>query len=410
MTQSPPKLLLCYVSGLDLRRVSAEATPFLSGALARRPWAEMTNLPSNELLPTMLTGVYPPRHGVWGVRLRADPGEGDRRRLVDLLPDVVTTTAQCVVHALTGGCDLAAVPPRRRRRFHITRTKYVRRRRPRRVLPRIGPVESLIGVVGNDRSRYLFSSATDPRRLLGRVGSGRYVLDVLELYSLDRFQQWNLDRPGAVRGYYGRVDEFLERLEARCRAAGVTLAVLSDHGHEAVREAVDLRAGLADLRLPETEYSFFLELSIARFWFHSPRARERIDGMLSATPRVRMLGADELRELHLEFTDGRYGDRIAVAEPGTIFFPHDFHQPLANWALGLTDRKQWRRILDPRQRANHGYLPQHPCERGFLLLLDEGFTATRARMELIDVAPSALAVLDIEPPGTMDGRAAFARR
>jgi arylsulfatase A-like enzyme len=31
-------------------------------------------------------------------------------------------------------------------------------------------------------------------------------------------------------------------------------------------------------------------------------------------------------------------------------------------------------------------------------------------MELIDVAPSALAVLDIEPPGTMDGRAAFARR
>jgi hypothetical protein len=407
--ESPPKLLLCYVSGLDLRRVDADATPFLSGALERLPWAEMTNLPSNELLPTMLTGVYPPRHGVWGVRLASSSAPTDGRRAVDLLPDLVTTTAQCVVHALSGGCDLAAIPPRRRRRFRITRTKYVRRRRPRQVLPRIGPVQSLIGAVGPDRSRYLFSSATDPLRLLGRTGAGRYLLEVLELYSLDRVQQWNLDRPAVVRDYYRRVDEFLRRLHAGCRAAGVTLAVLSDHGHEAVRRSVDLRARLGRLELDETEYSFFLELSIVRFWFHSARARERIDGMLAALPHAQMLDADDLRRLHLGFENGDYGERVAVAEPGTIFFPHDFHQPVANWVLGLTDRKQWRRVLDPRQRSNHGYLPQHPCERGFLLLADDGFTATRNRIELIDVAPSVLSLLGLEPPAEMRGRPVFAR-
>jgi hypothetical protein len=132
--------------------------------------------------------------------------------------------------------------------------------------------------------------------------------------------------------------------------------------------------------------------------------------MLSALANVRVLTAAKLEELHLGFEDSRYGERVAVAEPGTIFFPHDFHQPLANWFLGLTDGKQRRRILDPRQRSNHGYLPHHECERGFLLLLDERFRAVQDAMELIDVAPSVLSILNAGRPATMEGRPIFAVR
>lgn len=42
-------LLVCYISGTDLRRIDPEATPFLAGAMASNPWTVYRNLPSNEL-------------------------------------------------------------------------------------------------------------------------------------------------------------------------------------------------------------------------------------------------------------------------------------------------------------------------------------------------------------------------
>ena len=76
------KLLVCYISGLDRRRLHSETTPFLAQSLAAYPSATMTNLPSNELLPTMLTGMYPDRHGVWGREAAAVPRPGSQRAVV----------------------------------------------------------------------------------------------------------------------------------------------------------------------------------------------------------------------------------------------------------------------------------------------------------------------------------------
>jgi hypothetical protein len=401
------KILLCYVSGLDRRRVDAASTPFLWRAFDTYCWAELQNLPSNELLPTILTGVYPQQHGVWGVRLRPGANGGARKRWVDFLPDLVTTSVQCAAHLLTGEHDLAAIPPHRRRKFEITRTKYVRRKRPHEVLGAINGFPSLLGVLGPD-SRYVYSNTSRPARsLLSRVGNGEHALEVLELYSLDRYQQWNLQRDRGLRRFYRTIDAFIERLGDKCRAHGVTLIVLSDHGHEAVIDSIDLKDRLRRLGLDANEYSYFLELPIVRFWFHSGRARERILDLLEETDDVRLCPPEELARYGLALGPA-YGEAVAVVAPGRIFFPHDFHQPLANLWLGLTDAKQLPRVLDPRQRSNHGYLPHNECERGAMLVLDHTWRALQPRMALVDVAPSILRMLDVAPPGTMTGAAIFA--
>lgn len=407
MVSPTPRLFLCYLSGLDLRQVDAGTTPFLAGALASQAWARLRNLPSNELLPTMLTGVYPARHGVWGVRLRRGKEGSTLDWVLDRTPDLLTTTIQCVAHQLTNRYDLPAIPPRRRRHFEITRTKYVRRRRPHQVLGSIGGALSVLGVLGPAQSRYRFSSATHPEReLLPSLRIGEVALDVLELYSLDRYQQWQLNND-RVRGYYGRIDRFLAALHQRCRAADTTLMVLSDHGHEPVRGSIDLVQKVAALGLGKGDFSHFLELSLVRFWCHSDRARERIPALLRTLPHVSLLSPADLGRYHLGFDDGQYGEIIAITEPGYIFFPHDFYQPLANLWLALSDSKQVARLADARQRHNHGYLPDHACERGFLAVLDERCVLRQADIELIDVAPSLLGLLGVSPPATMQGRAAF---
>ena len=88
------RLVCCYISGLDLRRVAESHTPFLSAARERYPFAPFVNLPSNELFPTLVTGVDPAVHGVWGVRLD-DAGQPAKvPGLLALLPDALATTIQ----------------------------------------------------------------------------------------------------------------------------------------------------------------------------------------------------------------------------------------------------------------------------------------------------------------------------
>lgn len=403
------KLFVLYLTALDLRWMDGKNTPYLATVLDTCPWARMSNYPGNDLLPTILTGTYPPEHGVWGVRL-GNNGRESGTRWTHKLPDILTTTAQCFAHLCTGEFDLAAIPPWRRCRFENTRSKYRRFKRPVEVLYNIAGAPSVLGLIGEDQSRYQFKSPTHPiRRLLPHIGGGNYTLDWLELYSLNQLQQWNMDRPDAIRTYYRKMDLFVERLHAKCQSSGVTLILLNDHGHEAVRESIDLMGPVGKLALRHDEYTFFLEVSTVRFWFHTERARERIQGLLYELEHLNILSPGDREQMHLPFQDNRYGELIAILDPGYIFFPHDFYQPLANLYLGLNDWKQFRRVLDPRQRSNCGYLPQHASEKGFMLLMDASYTAARPQMELIDAAPSLLSLLGREQPDFMKGSPVFKR-
>ena len=99
-----------------------------------------------------------------------------------------------------------------------------------------------------------------------------------------------------------------------------------------------------------------------------------------------------------------YGDVYFYAEPGYILFPNDFYQPIANVALSLLDRHQRCRLWNPRHRGDHGYFPEHACERGFMILADENFSTSLDSAALVDFAPSVLALLGQERPDSMKGR------
>jgi len=401
-------LLLCYISGLDLRRINPTNTPFISESLNLFPNVTITNLPSNDLVPTILTGTYPPEHGMWGVKLKDKFSESLVSKLTGLLPDIATTTVQCLLHFLTGSFDLAAIPPRRRRLFELKRTKYVRRTKLTEALLRIGGVESCLSIVGREKSSYFFSNTSDPNgNLLNKLASGSYLLEILELYSLDLVQQWNLDRTPMVGKFYSRIDRFLSSLQERCKNNNTTLAILSDHGHEEIKGSIDIRGELRKLNLSEDEYNFFIDVSMARFWFLTDRAREKVIAMLSEMGNTTLLTPQDMEKYHLSFPDNRYGEVFSITEPGYIFFPHDFYQPLANLFLGLYDSRQRSRLWNPRHRGTHGYLPQHESERGILIVFDKNYRSSTDQIELIDVAPSILGILGYKKPEFMKGLPVF---
>lgn len=402
------RVLVCYVSGLDLRRVSARATPFIAASLTEYPWKRYTNLPSNELFPTLVTGVDPTVHGVWGVRYHGGAQHAVPPGPARHLPPAVATTIQCFRHFKDNTYDLAAIEPRRRASFDITRTKYKRRNKHPEALFEIGGVPTVLGLVGSGQGQYAYSSAADPiTDVLPIVCEEDLTVEILELYSLDRFQQWNLHDLDAVESFYGRIDEFLRALNDKCAERGAVLLLLSDHGHEPVVGSFDLKEGLEELGVTSDDLTYFIEVSNARFWFHSPAAAEKVTHWLRGLPNGRLLDYREMDQFGVPLTDGTYGEAFFFLDAGHVFFPHDFYHPLANAFLGLSDPNQRSRLRDPRHKGNHGHLPHFEAETSFMLLIDPDYSADGEPADILDVAPTILEIAGFDRAEGMSGRAVF---
>jgi hypothetical protein len=81
---------------------------------------------------------------------------------------------------------------------------------------------------------------------------------------------------------------------------------------------------------------------MARFWFFSDAARKAISARVAELDYARILSDDELREFGVYFPDHRYGEVVALLEPGCIV------------AEGGFNGKGWRPV------GMHGYHPDDP--------------------------------------------------
>ena len=404
MAQFNRQLLVCYVPGLDRRRLSNAASPAIAELIRRYPCVDISTIPSTELVPTLLTGVYPHQNQIWQVSVDARRSLTAMQRIIDFLPDLVTTTAQCVRQKFNPDFDLAAIPPRRRREFNQHRFKYTRRTATPEIMAEFNGYKTLFGLLDKD-ARYHFTYRFDALDSLAReVPASALKFKFVEMYGLDLYQHWHLDNEAGMRRALGRTDKFVASLCERCARTGHTLVLLSDHGQEPVTNTIPLVPTLRKSGVPQTEYSYYCELACARFWFHSERARETIVPKLQQLGNCSLLQFREMHRYQVCFDDARFGEYYLMADAGSIFFPHDFYHPLANLFLGLFGHSQWSRILSPVHRGNHGYLPHCPSERGFLVIANDSVKPNRKTMALIDFAPTVLDFLGAAIPAYMTGR------
>lgn len=232
-------------------------------------------------------------------------------------------------------------------------------------------------------------------------------MEIVELYTLDLIQQWNLDNMEIVNSYYSKIDMFIKDLSNKCNNNKVILSILSDHGHEQIKGSINLVKLLKKLDIEENEYTFFLDVSIARFWFRTDRARQIIIEILHEIENSQVFSSKDLGRYNLVFDGSEYGEIFSFLDPGYIFFPNDFYQPLANLYFGITDDRQRSRLAYPGHRGTHGYLPDAECENAFILIFDRDCKTIKDKIEIIDVAPSILKILGYDVPNFMKGINAF---
>lgn len=401
------RLLICYVPAIDVRAIAAGSFPHVAQLLSSYPSLRFRTQPTTDQLATLLTGTWPHEHGLWGPRLK--PGWRRRtlgQRLIDLFPDIATTTAHCALHAVAGPIDLATMPPRRHRRFDWLRFNIKQLDDVAKVLQPINGMPSICTAVGASRSSYVYhDDFWDLDRLLVTVGNGDFMLEMVDVHCVDHLQHWNMnDRPWVAECLRG-VDAFVAALHAKSLSRGLGFVVLSDHGMEPIERVVDVSEVLQGLDLPVDAYDVFIENTKATLWFHDDAAGARIVDGLRSSQLGTVVTREEMRRYSLIFDDNSYGDAYFYAQLGSTFFPNDFHQPLASLVRTVSDRQQRRRFRVPWHQADHGYLPDNDCEIGFMVLAEDGYEAIDEPVTLIDLAPTLLDLLKLPRPGSMKGRA-----
>lgn len=408
MTRAPPfeRLLVCYLPALDLRRVAAGAFPQVASLLAQASSVRFRAQPTTDQLPTILTGTYPHEHGLWGPRLKADwSSRTPAEALIDRLPDLVTTSAQGALHLTRAPLDLATMPPRRRRRFDWLRFDIKHARDPAKTERPISGLATPFTVLAGRPTRYVYhDDYWDLDGLLARTANGDHVLEIVDVHCLDHLQHWQMSDRESMAGFYRGIDRFVAAMCARCRQKGIGFVLLSDHGMEPIERIVDLVGELRALPVSAADYDLFLENTKATLWFHERGARLAIAAYLADHDGCVLLDYQELARYRVRFPDNRYGDAYCYARPGVTFFPNDFHQPLASLIKTLSDRQQRTRFRIPWHQADHGYLSENDSEIGFMALVEDGYDAEPGEVELIDIAPTLLALLGHDPAPTMRGR------
>lgn len=121
----------------------------------------------------------------------------------------------------------------------------------------------------------------------------------------------------------------------------VNLHVFSDHGMANCDQHLDLRIKIDALGLRiETDYNVVYDSTMARFWFFSDTARQKITSVLQGVPEGRIMPDEELRRFRAHFADGRFGELIFLVQEGVLIVPsHMGERPI---------------------RAMHGYHPHDP--------------------------------------------------
>jgi len=400
------KLLVCFIPGMDYRRISKAHTPFIHSLITKFPSASVGgNFSTADIIPTLLTGVYPPEHR-WEVSLKPEIDKKLLDKFIDLIPDTITTTFQCFIHLFKGSYDLATVPPRRRRLFEIKRTKYMKKRADS--LLKFGEFDSILKIIGEDRCIYISVNRFNKLKgITDKLLEDTFRLEIFELYALNILEQWYHDKTDRLNIFLEYIDRFLKELYEKCRKTNTTLLIFSDHGHDIVTGTINLTAILNNLNLKHSEYCYFIEAFRARFWIHTEKARKKIVEILSSIENGSVITKKDIEKYNLKFHDDRFGEFFFIADPGYIIFPHDFYNPLVNLFLGLKNWEQRSRIFNPVQRGYHHYLPSNDSEKGFMILSDDRFRSSGQEIEIIDFAPTILSLLGYKQPPWMKGHAVF---
>lgn len=171
-------------------------------------------------------------------------------------------------------------------------------------------------------------------------------------------------------------DRLIEDIVSQFSIEKDNIVIWSDHGMLPVSHNFDITSILPDI----DGYYYFLDSTIARFWFFDEETKHDIISRLKTLSHGHILSKKEKVEHGIDFVDNRYGDEIFLVNPGVLIYPNFFQS--SNPVKGM-----------------HGYDLLDNKEHGIFVFNRE----TKEYGHMVDMLPTILSMLDIHVPTTIQG-------
>ena len=165
-------------------------------------------------------------------------------------------------------------------------------------------------------------------------------------------------------------------------------AVFSDLGHMKTSDYIDLKSIFSAAGESLYDYIHFMDANFARFWFRNHEEEKRVRRVLSQLrDRGFFMTEEHFQKYHVNMPDNRFGDLIFYLDAPSMF---TITPPTV------------QKALKSRPVSLHGYLPDYPdCDAVFV---SNQKVRECSRIELVDIMPSMLDMLDMKIPGNIDGK------
>jgi len=189
------------------------------------------------------------------------------------------------------------------------------------------------GFIGTERCTKIFNTVYETIKK-----GDAYDLYMIHVGELDILGHRFGPRPELFKKYLGEIDACIEQLYelAHRHSHMCNIVIVSDHGMYDVLGTVDIAGKLKQLKLRlHKDYIYFLDSTMARFWFLNDRSRSPIEEMLKTIPHGHIVSDDEKKEYHVNFKDNLYGDVIFWLSKGYIIFPNFFQTNNFNRPKGM---------------------------------------------------------------------------
>ena len=156
----------------------------------------------------------------------------------------------------------------------------------------------------------------------------------------------------------------------------------SDHGHMKVERKFDIYEHFLSLGLDLERFIHIIDTNFARFWFRNDLEEKVIHEIMGELDLGYFLTEKEYTRFNTQMPDNRYGDAIYYLDA-----PNMFRGTV--WGYGT------------RTTSIHGYLPDYP-EKDGVFISNQPITRS-GQIELADILPSTMALLDIKIDKEFDG-------
>jgi predicted AlkP superfamily pyrophosphatase or phosphodiesterase len=126
-------------------------------------------------------------------------------------------------------------------------------------------------------------------------------------------------------------DNCIRKIFSELRIEENNFLIFSDHGMLNVKETFDLKAVLPEFN---KGYIYFLDSTMARFWFFDEGVKRQVLEILKNCKKGHLLTEKEKGEHNLNFKDNFYGDEIFLADSGVLILPNFFQNNLIKGVHG----------------------------------------------------------------------------